>query len=65
MIAELRDVPGGIHIDIAFVQRMIPHHSAGIIEFLEPQSRAFHAELRVTAATGTNSREARIADFRT
>ncbi|WP_189240764.1 DUF305 domain-containing protein [Planomonospora parontospora] len=43
---------------------MIPHHSGGVVELLEPQSRAVHAELRVAAA-GISTQEAEIADFRT
>lgn len=64
-INELKAVGAGIQFDIAFVQRIIPHHNAGIIEFLEPQARAPHAELRVAAATGITNQEAEIADFRT
>lgn len=44
---------------------MIPHHSSGIVEFLEVQSRAAHAELRVAAASGANTQQAEIGDFRT
>lgn len=62
---ELRAVPAGEEFDVAFVRKIIPHHSAGIIEFLEPQSRAVHPELRVAATTGIVSQEAQIADFRT
>jgi uncharacterized protein (DUF305 family) len=65
MIAELRNVAAGAEFDIAFVQRMIPHHQAGIVEFLEPQSRAPHAQLRVAAASGINTQTAQVADFRT
>jgi hypothetical protein len=44
---------------------MIPHHQSGIIEFLEPQSRAPHAELRVAAANGIITQESQAVDFRT
>ncbi|WP_345044005.1 DUF305 domain-containing protein [Georgenia daeguensis] len=64
-MAKLEQVPAGAEFDVEFVRMMIPHHSAGIIEFLEPQSRAPHAELRVAAATGIINQEAEIADFRT
>ncbi|NMR31867.1 DUF305 domain-containing protein [Arthrobacter sp. SF27] len=64
-IRELRRVEAGDDFDEAFVVRMIPHHQAGIIEFLEPQSRAPHAELRVAATTGIVTQEAEAADFRT
>lgn len=64
-LAELRGVPAGEAFDVAFVKKIIPHHSAGIIEFLEPQSRAVHPQLRVAAATGITQQEAEIADFRT
>lgn len=65
MMAELREVPAGDEFDEAFVMKIIPHHSAGIIEFLEPQSRAVHAELRVAASTGITNQQAEVADFRT
>lgn len=61
---ELRRTKAGIGFDIAFVKRIIPHHSAGIVELLEPQPRAFHPQLRVAAATGITTQEAEIADFR-
>ncbi len=64
-LARLKQVPAGEPFDVAFVRMIIPHHSAGIIEFLEPQSRAPHAQLRVAAATGIVTQEAEIADFRT
>ena len=64
-IAELRRTPAGPGFDVAFVQRMIPHHQAGIIESLEPQSRAPHAELRVAASAGITTQQAQVADFRT
>ena len=44
---------------------MIPHHQSGIIEFLEPQSRAPHAQLRVAATAGITTQQAQVADFRT
>ncbi|MGK5498503.1 DUF305 domain-containing protein [Streptomyces sp. URMC 125] len=65
MLEELRQVGKGEHFDVEFVRRMIPHHSSGVIEFLEPQARAPHAQLRVAAATGITNQEAEIADFRT
>ncbi|AUI52887.1 DUF305 domain-containing protein [Arthrobacter crystallopoietes] len=65
MIKELRQVEDGEGFDKAFVVRMIPHHQGGIIEFLEPQSRAPHAQLRVAAATGILNQEAEVVDFRT
>ncbi|MFP8958988.1 DUF305 domain-containing protein [Streptomyces nanhaiensis] len=64
-MAELREVPAGKRFDIEFVRRIIPHHNSGIIEFLEPQSRADHAHLKVAATTGIITQEAQIADFRT
>ncbi|CAL9571084.1 DUF305 domain-containing protein [Streptomyces atacamensis] len=65
MVAELRKVPAGERFDIEFVRRMIPHHTSGIIEFLEPQSRADHSQLKVAAASGINTQEMQIVDFRT
>lgn len=65
MHEELVAVPAGEGFDVAFVQKMIPHHSSGIIEFLEPQARAPHAQLRVAAAAGITTQQAEIADFRT
>ncbi|MCW2134169.1 DUF305 domain-containing protein [Arthrobacter sp. VKM Ac-2550] len=65
MIKELRRVDEGEGFDKAFVMRMIPHHQGGIIESLEPQSRAPHAQLRVAAATGILNQEAEVVDFRT
>ena len=65
MIAELSEVPAGEDFDVAFVQKMIPHHSAGVVEFLEPETRAPHAQLRVAAAAGITTQQAQIADFRT
>lgn len=65
MIEELSAVEAGEDFDVAFVQKMIPHHQAGIIELLEPQSRAPHAQLRVAAAAGITTQQAQVADFRT
>jgi uncharacterized protein (DUF305 family) len=65
MLAELRAVPAGRQFDIEFVRRIIPHHNSGVIEFLEPQARAVHAQLRVAASTGIVTQESEIADFRT
>ncbi|MEU0681297.1 MULTISPECIES: DUF305 domain-containing protein [Streptomyces] len=65
MLEELRQVDKGERFDVEFVRMMIPHHSSGVIEFLEPQARAPHAQLRVAAATGITNQEAEIADFRT
>lgn len=64
-MAQLRATPAGLGFDVAFVKLIIGHHQAGIIEFLEPQSRAPHAQLRVAAATGITTQEAEVADFRT
>ena len=60
-----RVVFAGEDFDVAFVQKMIPHHQSGIIEFLEPQSRAPHAQLRVAATAGITTQQAQVADFRT
>lgn len=65
MIEELQAVPAGEDFDVAFVQKMIPHHQGGIVEFLEPESRAIHPELRVASAAGITSQQAQVADFRT
>lgn len=65
MMAELEATAAGEAFDVAFVRAMIPHHQAGIVEMLEPQSRAPHAELRVAAATGINTQAMEAADFRT
>ena len=51
--------------DVAFVQEMIPHHQSGIVEFLEPQARAPHTQLRVAATAGITTQQAQVADFRT
>ena len=64
-LAELREVEAGKKFDVAFVRMMIPHHQAGIIEFLEPQSRAVHPQLSVAATAGITTQEAQVADFRT
>lgn len=63
MVEELRQVPAGVDFDMAFVQMMVPHHQAGIIEFLEPQSRAVNPQLRVAATAGITTQEAQVADF--
>ena len=65
MHEELMAVEAGEGFDVAFVQKMIPHHSSGIIEFLEPQARAPHAELRVASTAGITTQRAQVADFRT
>lgn len=65
MIEELSAVEAGEDFDVAFVQKMIPHHQSGIIEFLEPQSRAVHPQLRVAATAGITTQQAQVADFRT
>lgn len=65
MHEELMAVPAGEGFDVAFVQKMIPHHSSGVIEFLEPQARAPHAQLRVASSAGITTQQAEIADFRT
>ncbi|MBN6811593.1 DUF305 domain-containing protein [Kocuria marina] len=65
IIEELSAVEAGEDFDVAFVQKMIPHHNSGIIEFLEPQSRAVHPQLRVAATAGITTQQAQVADFRT
>ncbi|GAA2450776.1 hypothetical protein GCM10010421_49010 [Streptomyces glaucus] len=65
MLEALRQVDRGERFDVAFVRMMIPHHSCGVIESLEPQARAAHARLRLAAATGATAQGAQIADFRT
>ena len=65
MIDELSATPAGHPFDVAFVQRMIPHHQAGIVESLEPQARAEHAELRVAASSTITVQQAEAMDFRT
>ncbi|UZI28204.1 DUF305 domain-containing protein [Streptomyces sp. VB1] len=64
MTGMLRAGDKGKEFDTAFVRMMIPHHSSGVIEFLEPQARAVHAELRVAAASGAMTQESEIVDFR-
>jgi len=64
MTSELRHVGKGKKFDVEFVRHMIPHHSSGVIEFLEPQARAVHPQLRVAAASGIVTQESEIADFR-
>ena len=65
MVEELAAVEAGEDFDVAFVQKMIPHHNGGIVEFLELQSRADHAQLRVASSAGITAQQAQIADFRT
>ena len=65
MLEELAAVEAGEDFDVAFVQKMIPHHNGGIVEFLELQSRADHAQLRVASSAGITAQQAQIADFRT
>ncbi|WP_180536745.1 DUF305 domain-containing protein [Micrococcus luteus] len=65
MIAELEEMSAGEDFDVAFVQKMIPHHQGGIVESLEPQSRAPHPQLRVAAMAGITTQQAQVADFRT
>lgn len=65
MLEELRQVPAGEEFDEAFARMIVPHHQAGIIEFLEPQSRAVHPELRVAATSGITTQEMQVADFLT
>ncbi|GAA3503216.1 hypothetical protein GCM10019016_103260 [Streptomyces prasinosporus] len=65
MMAELQAVPKGKEFDVEFVRMIIPHHDSGVIEFLEPQARAVHAELRTAAASGAMTQESEIVDFRT
>ena len=61
---RLETVEDGKAFDIEFVRMMIPHHTGGIIEFLEPQARAVHAHLRKEAASGIATQEEEIVDFR-
>lgn len=65
MIEELSAVEAGEGFDVAFVQKMIPHHQSGIIEMLETQSRAPHAQLRVASTAGIVMQQSQVADFRT
>lgn len=65
MIEELAAVSAGEDFEVAFVQKMIPHHQSGIVEFLEPQSRAVHAQLQVASTAGITTQQAQVADFRT
>lgn len=65
MMAELEATPAGAPFDVAFVRNMIAHHQGGIVEFLEPQARALHAELRVAATGGIVTQQMEAADFRT
>ncbi|MBG0822997.1 DUF305 domain-containing protein [Planomonospora sp. ID91781] len=65
MVAELREVPAGRRFDVEFARMMIPHHLWGIMEFLEPEARAVHPELRVASATGIVAQQAQVADLRT
>jgi uncharacterized protein (DUF305 family) len=63
-VEELRRTPAGKGFDAAFVRRVIPHHSAGIVQSLEAQARAVHPELREAARTGISAQQAEIDDFR-
>ncbi|WP_158771517.1 DUF305 domain-containing protein [Streptomyces sp. NRRL S-340] len=63
LLAGLRATAGGEAFDRAFVNMMIPHHNSGLVEFLEPQARAVHAELRAAAASGATGQESEITDF--
>ncbi|MFF5970828.1 DUF305 domain-containing protein [Streptomyces sp. NPDC012769] len=63
-IGELRGTPGGKDFDVAFVRRIIPHHSAGIVQYLEVQSRADHHRLRQAASAGITAQQSEIEDFR-
>ncbi|WP_449060708.1 DUF305 domain-containing protein [Planomonospora algeriensis] len=65
MVAELRSVPAGRRFDVEFARLMIPHHLWGIMEFLEPEARADHPQLRVASATGIVAQQAQVADMRT
>ncbi|GAA1751491.1 DUF305 domain-containing protein [Kocuria aegyptia] len=65
MVEELSAVEAGEDFDVAFVQKMISHHNSGIIEFLELQSRADHAQLRVASSAGITAQQAQLADLRT
>lgn len=61
---QLAEVADGEAFDVEFVRLMIPHHTGGIIEFLEPQSRAVHAKLRDESSSGIATQEKEIVDFR-
>jgi uncharacterized protein (DUF305 family) len=63
MVDELAEVPAGEEFDIAFARMMASHHASGIVEFLEPQARAEHPQLRVASTNGIVTQEMQIADF--
>ncbi|MFB7593681.1 DUF305 domain-containing protein [Streptomyces sp. NPDC056160] len=65
LMTGLRATAQGDGFDRAFVNMMIPHHTSGLVEFLEPQARAVHAELRTAAASGATGQESEITDFLT
>ncbi|MFI2642307.1 DUF305 domain-containing protein [Streptomyces sp. NPDC018610] len=53
----------GPGFDTMFACMMVPQHSSGVLEFLQTQARADHAELRTAAATGTMTQMKQITDF--
>lgn len=53
----IEELSAGEDFDVTFVQKMIPHHQSGIIEMLETQSRAPHAQLRVASTAGIVSQQ--------
>ncbi len=63
MVEELAGVAAGEEFDVAFARMMASHHASGVVEFLEPQARAVHAELRVASTNGIVTQEMQIADF--
>lgn len=60
MMAQLRRVPAGAAFDIAFMQRMVPHHQMAIIESQPAQSFAVHAPLQLTANNIVSSQESEV-----
>ncbi|ANH95221.1 hypothetical protein A8713_02805 [Streptomyces sp. SAT1] len=63
LLSGLRGTGEGTGFDRAYADMMIPLHTSGLIQFLEPQARAVHAELRSAAATGVTGQESEIAGF--
>ncbi|MFF0969419.1 DUF305 domain-containing protein [Streptomyces sp. NPDC003703] len=63
LLSGLRGTGKGTGFDQAYADMMIPLHTSGLIQFLEPQARAVHAELRSAAATGATGQESEIAGF--
>lgn len=65
MLSRLRATGRGTPFDLAFAQMMLPHGAAALIQFLEPQARATHPELRTAAASGFAAQEQEITEFLT